>query len=190
MNCETIEAELQNYLEGDMNRHEAEQVRRHLAECAACHRRLDELWLVVERLEAAPILEPPVNLRAAVRERLPFVEREPGHLHPWWWPRAVAVAMSGFLGGFLGRSLVLSPAGSVSALTGLWRGLTSGLAVAGAIAAMLWNALAPVRSVGGDLATALTRLALPLLGIDLALLFIAISAAHATRAVRARLEEA
>lgn len=69
--CNVIEANLSGWVDGELSEHEAEVVRRHLDECAACRgveRSLRELASELERLPATDPI--PARQWAAIRARL------------------------------------------------------------------------------------------------------------------------
>ncbi len=65
-----LERQLSAYLDEQLTAGEAAEVRRHLAECTACHEELERLRTVKHLLGALPDREPPQELWAELRREL------------------------------------------------------------------------------------------------------------------------
>ncbi len=94
MKCEDVSKELIAYLDGRAKASEQEKVEGHLAGCAACRSRAEEMRKVSMLLGEVPAIEPSFGFDARVRQR---VAAEPRR--SWFWrlvpaPRpAFAVAL-------------------------------------------------------------------------------------------------
>jgi len=109
MKCRQIEKMISRHLDGRLPPEDESAMQRHLAECPACRRLLEEYRLIREDLSAEPFPE----LNAFFWERLQPRLRQPGKAEPrilWqhWWLRAIPVVlMIGILWG--AAMLVLIP---------------------------------------------------------------------------------
>ena len=71
MNCERILERLDDYLDGELDPRETEQVRTHLDRCTACHREHQALVRLLERaVELRRDEEPPRDLWDGIRSRI------------------------------------------------------------------------------------------------------------------------
>ena len=66
MSCEHVERDLDTYLDNELDPATALDVRGHLNECAACHRRVAEREALGRLVRAAPYYSAPDRLRARV----------------------------------------------------------------------------------------------------------------------------
>ena len=66
MSCEHVERDLDTYLDNELDAATAMDVRGHLNECAACHRRVAEREALGRLVRAAPYFSAPDRLRARV----------------------------------------------------------------------------------------------------------------------------
>ncbi len=94
MKCEGVSKELIAYLDGRVNAAERAKVEGHLAGCAACRTRAEEMRKVSMLLGELPAVEPSFGFDASVRQRVAAEPRQ-----SWFWrlvpaPRpAFAVAL-------------------------------------------------------------------------------------------------
>lgn len=63
MNCKDIQAKLIDYLDHRLDTATEEDIRQHLASCAACSREADELQELLTTMSGSPLETPPVALR-------------------------------------------------------------------------------------------------------------------------------
>ena len=70
MKCEKVAQELTAYLDGRMDPTERRETEEHLAGCAACRERAEELHRVWSVLEEVPVIEPSFGFDARVRQRV------------------------------------------------------------------------------------------------------------------------
>jgi anti-sigma factor RsiW len=70
MNCEDVSKELISYLDGRASSTEQQRIEEHLAGCAACQVRAEELRKVWSALEEVPAVEPSFGFDARVRQRI------------------------------------------------------------------------------------------------------------------------
>lgn len=94
MKCEDVSKELIAYLDGRARTSEREKVEGHLAGCAACRNRVEEMRKVSMLLGEVPAVEPSFGFDARMRQRVAAEPRQ-----SWFWrlvpaPRpAFAVAL-------------------------------------------------------------------------------------------------
>jgi len=98
MNCRQADERLSAYLDGELTPPEAEEVRRHLASCAACRAAFEQLQRTVQAVKDLPVLPAPEGFRARV---MADVQSDAGAAvekkAPRWrmlWPAAAAVLIA------------------------------------------------------------------------------------------------
>ncbi len=82
MKCDEIRNELSAYLDGEVAAPAREQIDAHVAECAGCRQRLEELRRLATGMAALPRLEPTPQFLAEVRAR---ISRPEGRSHQVSW---------------------------------------------------------------------------------------------------------
>lgn len=75
MKCELIKEQLSAYLDKELNPEEKIQVERHLGECPACKKELEELSLTVETISSLPRLSAPQDACCEIKAKIQ-------HAHP------------------------------------------------------------------------------------------------------------
>lgn len=91
MKCEDVSKELIAYLDGRANSAERHEVEDHLAGCAACRNRAEEMRKVSMLLGEMPVVEPSFGFDARVRQR---VAAEPRRSWFGWFVPAPRLALS------------------------------------------------------------------------------------------------
>jgi len=98
MNCRQADERLSAYLDGELTPPEAEEVRRHLASCAACRAAFEQLQRTVQAVKDLPVVLAPKDFRARV---MADVQSDAGTAvekkAPRWrmlWPAAAAVLIA------------------------------------------------------------------------------------------------
>ena len=106
------EEDLAAYSLGALPDDEALRVSDHLAGCAACRLKADELWAVVDLLPyGVPQLQPPPSLERRIMAAATPAVRRPWRLPVWGTAAAAAVLVAAFgIGGLIGRNWQPPPA--------------------------------------------------------------------------------
>ncbi|MBN1290545.1 MAG: HEAT repeat domain-containing protein [Candidatus Latescibacteria bacterium] len=121
MKCETIQANIPEYLSGTLDSETSQQVKMHISECTTCRQKVEAMNLVWSKLEQIPEEEPGFAVRSRFYHMLeaykigmnnaPAKKAVIERVNEWlavWWPRkpvfqfgiTVAVLILGILIGF------------------------------------------------------------------------------------------
>lgn len=74
MNCEQYEEYIMKHLDGEINDIENNRLMKHIDECDACARKLEDLKGVMDSLEQTDIIEPPCDLEQVVMEKIKMLD--------------------------------------------------------------------------------------------------------------------
>src|ERR671918_1220834 len=77
MNCEQIEKQLAEFLDGTLDMERAKEIENHLAACSRCHAESESLADGKRLVSALPVVEPPADFTARVMAQVHDGVRRP-----------------------------------------------------------------------------------------------------------------
>lgn len=94
MDCKIAVTTMDLYLDGDLGQNDVADLKRHLADCAACRKRFDELTRTEALCRSLPVEKAPAELEARILGKLPKLRRPAA----WtgWVRRHPAMAAAAF----------------------------------------------------------------------------------------------
>jgi len=83
MDCKVAVAWMHEYLDGELDRHDAALLREHMRECGTCQARFDALSRTDALARALPVRAAPAGLEARILAALPKARRRPAAWTGW-----------------------------------------------------------------------------------------------------------